>query len=148
MTQIEKKCRIEHLQELMKFALLHGFNRARDFHYAVLRAIEVGNMSWTDKSAIEGLAWSALHRPDASKALTEKKAGDSHGEFKSVSQTDGKFGNMLCWSYNNEKFEDGECRFSKAGDSCKKLHACDKCAKNGFFQIHKAKYGCSKKSEN
>ena len=55
----EIKGRMLHAKQLMSHTMLYGWESARNFHYAVLREIEIGNFGWSDQSAMQLLALSA-----------------------------------------------------------------------------------------
>ena len=134
---VECNGRLEHLKQVLQHSIDHGRSSARNFHYQVLREMEVGNMSWRDHDKIwlKGLsaASSSVGLASSVAPSTNLRTGDTaNGGFNR---------SIMCNSYN---FDQAGCRYERNGASCKKLHACSTCAAEGFLNLHRAGFECRK----
>ena len=128
---LEISGRLQHLQQVMWHSILHDWKSARDFHYQVMRELEMGNITWQDQHEMLMLSLSAAHEKQAAKpsrAVFSSKASKFNVEDSSDKS-------ICCYLYNSE--EKG-CRFEKSAEGCKKLHACARCAAKGFYNRHSA----------
>ena len=136
----EKKGRLHHAKQVLWHSLHHGWTSARNFHYQVLRDIEIGSISWDDLQEMQVLALAAAEgtfRTGYQKiSLTPGTAEKQDDDAAVVKQP-----TMCCFLYNND--ENG-CKFEREAGHCKKLHACSSCAKKGYFHQHRAAFDCKK----
>ena len=123
--------RLVHLKQIMWHAINNSWKSAREFHYAVLREIEVGNISWNDEYKMGMLSLSAAHQ----KQMPSRNATSAIKTNQNESAQTQVVRSICCKSYN---YDDDGCYYEKSGGSCKKLHACSSCEKNCFYNKHKA----------
>ena len=134
----EQKGRLQHLQQVMWHSLNHGWKTARDFHYQVLRELEMGNISWDDQHDMLMFSLASAHekqsRPGRAFINTSMRSAFKPKIEESV-QDDCRDCSIFCFFFNHEPMG---CRFEKTIDGCKKLHACSLCAIKGFYNKHRA----------
>ena len=141
---LEINSRLEHLQQLMWHSILHGWKSARDFHYQVLREIEIGNISWQNQHEMLMFSLSAAHEKQAAAWPGSPGINTSLKPFSirakpeetSADYSREKYDRSLCCRLFN--IDDKGCHFEKTAEGCKKLHACSLCAAKGFFNRHSA----------
>ena len=139
--------RLTHGKQVLWHTIHHNWRSAREFHYQVLREIEVGNLEWTDIQEMQILSLSAAEgsgkvEKSNVEANTKGLLPTRESEVISSSSTTGDVGKqatIFCYLYNND--ESG-CRFEKELGQCKKLHACSTCATKGFLNRHRAAFDC------
>ena len=125
----ELEGRLRHLKQIMWHCINHNWKSAREFHYSVVREIEVGNMIWSDEYKMGMMSLAAVHQKQPY-ARNASKTFQVYG-----SQEEDHYPRSMCCKPYNYSAEG--CNFEKSG-TCKKLHACCLCEKKGFFNKHKA----------
>lgn len=138
---VELYGRIMHAKQVLKHSMHNGWESARDFHYLVLRDLEIGNLSWGDLQSMQILSLSSAE--GVKKTAPKKRYDTPYDSANRGNQNlkQNKFASIFCYMYNNV---DAGCKFEKQGQ-CKKVHACSKCGENGFVINHRAAFECSRK---
>ncbi|ESP02390.1 hypothetical protein LOTGIDRAFT_172049 [Lottia gigantea] len=133
------------LKDVMKLAILNGWNHARQYHNCVLHGIEVGSHTWT--SSFENLShFTAVDDTNSTVSSNSFNSAKIKQSSNANSNTQ-RIQNIICYSYNYDKNVDTECAFSRDGKQCQKIHVCLACAKNGYTNKHPEKL-CEKSKSN
>ena len=127
----EKYGRLKHLRQIMEHCIKYNWSAARQFHYQVLREIEVGNLNWLDE---RGIFMTSLCNTTPASNDEDKMEGSTTSDEPTATLGAQEKRSIICNLYN---FDFTGCRYENDG-GCKKLHACAFCAEKGFLNKHRA----------
>ena len=133
---MELSGRISHGKQIMWHTIHHDWESAREFHYQVLRDIEVGNLEWHELHEMQVLSLSTAECSSKKAEVGVKAASTAHAKKEGSKQS-----SIICYLYNNDSTG---CKYERDQGQCKKLHACSTCAAKGFLNRHRAAFDCRK----